>query len=58
MNKNSPVQSPCIKICELDSQTNICKGCLRTMNEISNWGFLTELEKLKIVEELPNRRFY
>ncbi len=57
MNKNSPVQSPCIKICELDSQTNICKGCLRTMNEISNWVFLTESEKLKIVEKLPKRRF-
>ncbi len=27
------VESPCIKICELDKKTGFCVGCLRTKKE-------------------------
>ena len=29
--------SPCIGVCKLDIDSNICVGCLRTADEIANW---------------------
>lgn len=33
----TPVPSPCISICEMGPD-GLCKGCLRTIEEISQWG--------------------
>ncbi len=32
----TPVPSPCISVC--DMQAGLCKGCLRTIDEIAGWG--------------------
>ena len=34
----SPVPSPCISLCEMDQATGLCRGCLRTIDEIVAWG--------------------
>ena len=31
-------KSPCINVCKLDPNSNLCEGCLRTSEEISNWS--------------------
>ena len=32
----TPVPSPCISVCVM--QEGLCKGCLRTIDEIAHWG--------------------
>lgn len=34
----APVPSPCISLCEMDQATGLCRGCLRTIDEIVAWG--------------------
>ena len=30
----TPVPSPCISLCEIAPDTGLCRGCLRTIDEI------------------------
>jgi|TARA_B110000467_G_scaffold36016_1_gene32854 predicted Fe-S protein YdhL (DUF1289 family) len=50
------VQSPCVKICAIHPLERICTGCLRTIEEISAWGKMTELERTSLILELPKRQ--
>jgi len=34
----TPVPSPCVSLCEMASDTGLCRGCLRTLDEIVAWG--------------------
>ena len=53
--KRNEVESPCVKICIIHPQANICAGCFRTIDEISNWSNMSESERKGIIKELPNR---
>ena len=37
--------SPCISVCQMDSQTDLCIGCLRTIPEIGAWANSTDTDK-------------
>ncbi|MEL6822507.1 MAG: DUF1289 domain-containing protein [Calditrichota bacterium] len=50
------VPSPCIRICRIDEEKQVCIGCLRTLNEIASWGSYTEAEKLRVYEHISNRK--
>jgi predicted Fe-S protein YdhL (DUF1289 family) len=39
-------KSPCNGVCSLDSE-GICRGCLRSKTEISQWSQFTNDQKLK-----------
>ncbi|MGB4360374.1 MAG: DUF1289 domain-containing protein, partial [Rhodoferax sp.] len=32
------VPSPCVSVCQMDEATGLCQGCLRTLEEIGQWG--------------------
>ena len=32
--------SPCISVCLLDEASGLCEGCLRTLDEIAQWGVM------------------
>lgn len=32
------VPSPCMSVCLMDEASGLCEGCLRTINEIAQWG--------------------
>lgn len=49
------VDSPCVKICMIHPQTQLCTGCLRTMDEISSWSRMTPEGRQAIMAELPTR---
>ena len=36
--ETTPVPSPCISLCEMAPDTGLCRGCLRTIDEIVAWG--------------------
>jgi len=48
--------TPCIKICKLDPITRWCIGCARTVDEITQWKQLTDLQRKDIMQQLPSRR--
>ena len=37
-NDSNPVPSPCVSVCQMDEDTALCQGCLRTLDEIRQWG--------------------
>jgi predicted Fe-S protein YdhL (DUF1289 family) len=53
------VASPCIKACKINTETNLCNGCLRTLDEIIVWSKASNSTKLAIwsrIEERKNSR--
>ena len=40
-------KSPCINVCKLNPKNNLCEGCLRTSEEISNWSKYSDNKKKK-----------
>ena len=53
--KRNEVDSPCVNICIVHPQANICTGCFRTIDEISSWSNMSESERKGIINELPKR---
>lgn len=42
------VPSPCVAVCRIDPATNLCEGCARSIDEISDWLILDPLERLSV----------
>ena len=49
-------KSPCINVCKLNPKNNLCEGCLRTSEEISNWSKYSDNKKRNIISILKNRK--
>jgi hypothetical protein len=48
--------SPCLGICLMDPATRMCRGCLRTVEEIAAWYEAGAAEKRAILDRLAARR--
>ena len=48
--------SPCTKNCSLDTSTNICEGCGRTLDEIVEWTRMTDDEKQLVMDRLSENQ--
>ena len=48
--------SPCLGICLMDPATRMCRGCLRTIDEIRAWYEASAAEKHAILARLDARR--
>lgn len=51
-----PIRSPCVNVCEIDRRSGWCRGCARTLDEITAWPLASEAERLTITGLLPARR--
>ena len=51
----TPVPSPCINVCEMDQQSGLCRGCLRTIDEIVAWGSASDEAKRAVWAEIRRR---
>jgi uncharacterized protein len=49
------IESPCVKICTLDAGSRQCLGCGRTVDEIARWIEMGDVERARIIAELPGR---
>lgn len=49
-----PIPSPCISVCLLD-KNDICVGCYRTADEITEWMNGTNEQRLAILEKAQQR---
>ena len=43
-------------MCELSADTGLCRGCLRTMDEIMSWPALGSAGKQRLLDQLARRR--
>jgi hypothetical protein len=50
------METPCIDICEIDPESGLCRGCGRSIAEISNWASMTSAERRRIMAELAGRK--
>ncbi len=47
-------RSPCISVCLLD-ENDICKGCYRSADEITDWSVASVREKHEILQRARRR---
>ena len=50
------IPSPCISLCLLDDTNSFCIGCFRMVDELRDWCIMTAEQKLKILEEIEERK--
>jgi uncharacterized protein len=50
------IESPCISVCIIDQENGLCRGCLRTLGEISRWMRYTPDEKRSLLQVINERR--
>ena len=50
------VASPCNNVCTLHEPSGWCRGCLRTLAEITAWATMTDADKRGVWQALPARR--
>jgi predicted Fe-S protein YdhL (DUF1289 family) len=49
------METPCVKMCMLDMDSELCAGCGRTLDEIAAWASLGDAERSRVMAELPQR---
>jgi uncharacterized protein len=49
------IETPCVKICVVDPETQFCIGCGRTRGEIASWIGMGAAARHDIVLALPER---
>ncbi|MDC0423269.1 DUF1289 domain-containing protein [Methylophilaceae bacterium] len=52
--KIKEISSPCVGVCQYNNE-EICSGCFRTVEEISQWTKISDVEREKIMGELDAR---
>ncbi|MDA7739592.1 DUF1289 domain-containing protein [Amylibacter sp.] len=53
--KREEVESPCVKLCIIHTESGLCMGCYRSGLEISKWSIMTAAERQHIMQGLPSR---
>lgn len=54
-NKARTMESPCILLCSIDSNTGYCFGCGRTRDEIGAWTSYSDSERSAVMGLLAER---
>ena len=50
------VEPPCIGMCSINPESQICGGCYRHMDEIVTWALMTSAERERAFENMRQRR--
>lgn len=53
--KRDEVDSPCTKVCVIDPASRLCTGCLRSIDEITDWSRMAPDQRRSIMAGLPAR---
>jgi predicted Fe-S protein YdhL (DUF1289 family) len=48
--KKSPIESPCISVCRYENE--VCVGCGRTVDDITNWYDMTDKQKQAVLNRI------
>ncbi len=52
---NAAIETPCVKVCEIDQATRLCTGCGRSLAEIAAWSTMSREERRRIMKTLHER---
>ena len=55
-NDIASMPSPCISICQMDPQADVCLGCYRTRQEIASWSRMSVEAQRDLLAVLNERR--
>ena len=50
------VPSPCVSVCQMDAQDEVCVGCFRTRAEIAKWPSMDQDDQMLLLDILRDRR--
>ena len=50
------VPSPCINVCSVDEDVGLCRGCYRSLDEVTHWTVMSNEQKKEVLETLPERK--
>lgn len=53
--KESNVPSPCISVCAMALSSGLCRGCLRTIDEIADWSTMSDTGKRAVWARIEAR---
>ena len=48
--------SPCINVCQMDPASGLCRGCFRTLEEITVWSRIDDARRRDILAAVAERR--
>lgn len=54
--KRDEIESPCINVCVIHPESRLCTGCLRSIDEISQWSRMTSQARQSVMADLPERQ--
>ncbi|WP_425039416.1 DUF1289 domain-containing protein [Primorskyibacter sp. S187A] len=54
--RRDEIESPCVKICVVHPQARICTGCLRSIDEITQWSKMSPEARREVMASLPERK--
>ena len=49
------VPSPCLSVCVMDPQTDMCAGCWRSLDEIGAWSRMPDEVKRQVWQRIQQR---
>ena len=49
------VPSPCVSICNINAETQLCEGCFRTLDEIGAWSQMDNAAKREVWVQISKR---
>ncbi len=47
--------SPCVSVCRMNAQTDLCEGCLRSLDEIAGWSSMHADERRAVWQRIGQR---
>jgi predicted Fe-S protein YdhL (DUF1289 family) len=50
------IASPCRGICRIDEPSQLCEGCLRSIDEITRWSRMNSDQKLAVLTAFLDRQ--
>ena len=49
------VPSPCVSICNINTESGLCEGCFRTLGEIGDWSQMGNAAKREVWVQISKR---
>lgn len=49
------VASPCVSVCRINPDTELCEGCLRTIDEVAEWATMSNAERRAVLQAIEAR---
>lgn len=50
------VSSPCRRVCVMDPDSGLCRGCWRSLAEIAAWSTLDDTQRRQVLVQVDRRR--